>query len=159
MLLVLCSVLILSACATPPNIPACVSFPAEKYPALIQKFYKLCADDAACSVTLDAWKEEISHWTMPTDSGFCIKIVDHSEFTVDRDTNWPNSDEKWTDVAPASVMISAGYWAKLKTWIESGCHNSGSCSDGVGDWESAIMRMDQRVKKSLLMNEKLRTNF
>ena len=114
-------------------------------------FYKLCADDPACSVNLTFWKHEISTWAAPTDSGTCITWISQKVYEVDpshaapiKNTDGPNKGEPktWPELAEESILFPAKEsYAPVKTWVQSQCHNKKQCGE-AGKWESTIKNVD-----------------
>lgn len=119
-----------------------------------ETFYKLCGDDPACAPRLAEWKKKIGTWTDPSDAGWCIKIRSQESFDIDADHPSPWKDKKgkpklWKDIYAGGVTFPAKEgWAPLKTWIQVNCRSNDSrCKDGIGNWESTLKSIDERVPK------------
>lgn len=107
-------------------------------------FFKLCADDTVCKVKIDFWKKEIAKWTYPTDSGWCRTMVKGIESDVDDVQLYKG--KTWKQLSESSLTFPAKEsWSPIKTWIQRNCRDSKKCTDGIGDWESTIKSIDNKV--------------
>lgn len=153
-LLFLSSFLLLPSCSTPPDVLGCTGYLAADWPELRETFFKLCSDDPACAVRLPRWREVVSSWAAPTDSGTCVTWVSGRTYEVNPEHPAPikNSDgpnkgklQTWPELAETGVLLPAkASYAPLKTYVQSECHNSKKCGS-IGNWEGTFKEIDSTL--------------
>jgi hypothetical protein len=151
-LLLSSSVFFLLSCSDPPDKPVCTPFTAIEWPVFRELFYKLCGDDAICRQDLPKWRDEVSHWTKPSDHGTCVTVLSGKVTRVSRLSPYVDDGGakiSWTDLYETSLGMPAKIsWAPFKTWIQENCHDSKKCSHGVGNWESTVKTIDSQITGS-----------
>lgn len=144
----------LTACSTPPDILGCTPYVAEDWPEMRETFFKLCSDTPSCKARLVRWKEVISHWSYPSDSGTCITWMSKKIYDIDashpapiKNDEGPNKgkNKTWPELAETGIFLPAKESvAPMKTWIQSQCHNRKECGE-AGKWQSTIKETNETL--------------
>lgn len=124
-LLAIFSSLLISACATPPDVPLCVSLGSAKWGEFRSTFGKYCDRDVDCAIQRSKWDAYLDGLA-PSDHGWCTMTISTKEYFL--------NGAAWSKQEVDAVRVPPDSWAKIKAYIIENCKQNNQCSKDIQSW-------------------------
>lgn len=136
--LLVISLIILSSCATPPDVPVCRALDTKKVIVKSPEFGDLIEvrPNPKCM-------KEVGE----KNCGFCVWTVSNKSQFVGESEKHRLNKKKWSEVQREALITPAYSYAEMKAYVINSCKQSGQCGKEIDHWRIKFDSLDSVFKE------------